>query len=117
MTAFNPAGASLITTFAQGSLNLFNISGSFRQNHLGFVSPKFRPVIDAVCVAEIASSRCALLAMTAFEVRSNPSASLRAKRSNLAARTESKFVMAGHSRPKDGVASLAYVPAIHVFGD
>ncbi len=24
------------------------------------------------------------------------------------------FVMAGHSRPKDGVASLAYVPAIHV---
>jgi hypothetical protein len=25
------------------------------------------------------------------------------------------FVMAGHSRPKDGVALLAYVPAIHVF--
>jgi hypothetical protein len=25
------------------------------------------------------------------------------------------IVMAGHSRPKDGVASLAYVPAIHVF--
>jgi hypothetical protein len=24
-------------------------------------------------------------------------------------------VMAGHSRPKDGVASLAYDPAIHVF--
>jgi hypothetical protein len=24
--------------------------------------------------------------------------------------------MAGHSRPKNGVASLAYVPAIHVFG-
>jgi hypothetical protein len=24
-------------------------------------------------------------------------------------------VMAGHSRPKDGVASLAYVPAIHDF--
>jgi len=23
--------------------------------------------------------------------------------------------MAGHSRPKDGVASRAYVPAIHVF--
>jgi hypothetical protein len=23
--------------------------------------------------------------------------------------------VAGHSRPKDGVASLAYVPAIHVF--
>jgi hypothetical protein len=23
--------------------------------------------------------------------------------------------MAGHRRPKDGVASLAYVPAIHVF--
>jgi hypothetical protein len=23
--------------------------------------------------------------------------------------------MAGHSRPKDGVASLAYVPAIHLF--
>jgi hypothetical protein len=23
--------------------------------------------------------------------------------------------MAGHSRPEDGVASLAYVPAIHVF--
>ena len=23
------------------------------------------------------------------------------------------IVMAGHSRPKDGVASLAYVPAIH----
>ena len=25
------------------------------------------------------------------------------------------FVMAGHSRPKDGVLSPAYVPAIHVF--
>jgi hypothetical protein len=25
------------------------------------------------------------------------------------------FVMAGHSRSKNGVASLAYVPAIHVF--
>jgi hypothetical protein len=25
-------------------------------------------------------------------------------------------VMAGHSRSKNGVASLAYVPAIHVFG-
>jgi hypothetical protein len=25
-------------------------------------------------------------------------------------------VMTGPSRPKDGVASLAYVPAIHVFG-
>jgi hypothetical protein len=25
------------------------------------------------------------------------------------------IVMTGHSRPKDGVASLAYVPAIHVF--
>jgi len=25
------------------------------------------------------------------------------------------FVMAGHSRLKDGVASLAYVPAIHAF--
>ena len=25
----------------------------------------------------------------------------------------STYVMAGHSRPKDGVASLAYVPAIH----
>ena len=24
-------------------------------------------------------------------------------------------VMAGHSRSKDGVASLAYVPPIHVF--
>jgi hypothetical protein len=24
--------------------------------------------------------------------------------------------MAGHSRSKNGVASLAYVPAIHVFG-
>jgi hypothetical protein len=24
------------------------------------------------------------------------------------------FVIAGHSRPKDGVASLAYDPAIHV---
>jgi hypothetical protein len=23
--------------------------------------------------------------------------------------------MAGHSRPKDGVAALAYVPAIHVY--
>ena len=29
--------------------------------------------------------------------------------------TESTFVMAGHSRPKDGVATLAYVPAIHAF--
>src|SRR5258708_1410910 len=28
---------------------------------------------------------------------------------------ESSVVMAGHSGPKDGVASLAYVPAIHVF--
>ena len=28
--------------------------------------------------------------------------------------TKSIHVMAGHSRPKDGVASLAYVPAIHV---
>jgi hypothetical protein len=25
-------------------------------------------------------------------------------------------VMAGIARPKDGVASLAYVPAIHAFG-
>jgi len=25
------------------------------------------------------------------------------------------IVMAGHSRPKDGVASLAYVPAIHAY--
>jgi hypothetical protein len=25
------------------------------------------------------------------------------------------LVMAGHSRSKNGVASLAYVPAIHVF--
>ena len=25
------------------------------------------------------------------------------------------FVMAGHTRPKDGVLSQAYVPAIHVF--
>ena len=29
---------------------------------------------------------------------------------------DSDFVMAGHSRSKNGVASLAYVPAIHVFG-
>jgi hypothetical protein len=28
-------------------------------------------------------------------------------------RQNPSFVMAGHSRPKDGVASLAYVPAIH----
>jgi hypothetical protein len=28
---------------------------------------------------------------------------------------EAKFVMPGHSRPKDGVASLAYVPGIHAF--
>ena len=26
------------------------------------------------------------------------------------------FVMPGHSRPKDGVLSHAYVPGIHVFG-
>lgn len=26
---------------------------------------------------------------------------------------QNEAVMAGHSRPKDGVASLAYVPAIH----
>jgi hypothetical protein len=32
-------------------------------------------------------------------------------------RIDSKIVMAGHSRPKDGVASLAYVPAIHVLID
>ena len=25
------------------------------------------------------------------------------------------FVMVGHTRPKDGVLSQAYVPAIHVF--
>jgi hypothetical protein len=25
------------------------------------------------------------------------------------------FVMPGHSRPKDGVATLAYVPGIHAF--
>jgi hypothetical protein len=25
--------------------------------------------------------------------------------------------MAGHSRPKDGVASLAYVPAIHALAE
>jgi hypothetical protein len=25
------------------------------------------------------------------------------------------FVIAGHSRSKNGIASLAYVPAIHVF--
>jgi hypothetical protein len=29
--------------------------------------------------------------------------------------TMPSFVMAGLSRPKDGVASLAYVPAIHAF--
>jgi hypothetical protein len=28
---------------------------------------------------------------------------------------EKKLIMAGHSRSKNGVASLAYVPAIHVF--
>src|SRR3989442_512890 len=28
--------------------------------------------------------------------------------------TLSRFVMAGHSRSKNGIASLAYVPAIHV---
>jgi hypothetical protein len=28
-------------------------------------------------------------------------------------RTQPSTVMAGHSRPKDGVATLAYVPAIH----
>jgi hypothetical protein len=27
--------------------------------------------------------------------------------------TKSLFIMAGHSRSKNGVASLAYVPAIH----
>jgi len=32
-------------------------------------------------------------------------------------RTNSKFVLAGHSRLKDGVASLAYDPAIHVLLD
>ena len=31
------------------------------------------------------------------------------------ARQGNLIVMAGYSRPKDGVASLAYVPAIHVF--
>ena len=30
-------------------------------------------------------------------------------------RAEKSIVMAGHSRSKNGVASLAYVPAIHVF--
>jgi len=29
-------------------------------------------------------------------------------------RNSRTFVMAGHSRSKNGVASLAYVPAIHV---
>jgi hypothetical protein len=28
-------------------------------------------------------------------------------------RQNATFVIAGHSRPKDGVATLAYVPAIH----
>ena len=31
-------------------------------------------------------------------------------------RTALSIVMAGHSRPKDGVASLAYVPAIPILG-
>jgi hypothetical protein len=35
-------------------------------------------------------------------------------RLEFSAYVESDIVMAGHSRPKDGVASLAYVPAIHV---
>jgi hypothetical protein len=34
---------------------------------------------------------------------------------NQEAQWEFPFVMAGHSRPKDGVLSPAYVPAIHVF--
>jgi hypothetical protein len=59
---------------------------------LGFVSPKCGMALSAVRVAEIASSRCALLAMTAS---TEPSASLRAKRSNLAACAEPKLVMAG----------------------
>ena len=33
----------------------------------------------------------------------------------MSVRTDLDDVMAGHSRPKDGVASLAYVPAIHDF--
>jgi hypothetical protein len=51
-------------------------------------------------MAEIASSRCALLAMTAS---TKLSTSLRAKRSNLASCAEPTFVMAG------------LVPAIHAF--
>jgi hypothetical protein len=30
--------------------------------------------------------------------------------------TDLSTVMPGHSRPQDGVASLAYVPGIHVLG-
>ena len=33
---------------------------------------------------------------------------------NQEARRETSLVMAGHSRPKDGVLSHAYVPATHV---
>jgi hypothetical protein len=33
----------------------------------------------------------------------------------MARRKATRSVMAGHSRPKDGVALLAYVPVIHVF--
>jgi hypothetical protein len=29
--------------------------------------------------------------------------------------TAFEFVMPGYSRPKDGVATLAYVPGIHAF--
>jgi hypothetical protein len=68
-------------------------SGSFRQNaietvrHLGFVSPK-RHSEDL-------------------------SGSFRQNASSGSFRQTATFVMAGHSRPKDGVAPLAYVPAIH----
>jgi hypothetical protein len=47
-----------------------------------------------------------------MEIASIP-AQCRARQRNGDPHRDLSFVIAGHSRPKDGVASLAYDPAIH----
>src|SRR5262249_19701137 len=46
-----------------------------------------------------------------------PRARKRGPRATDCGRRDSVSVMAGHSRPKDGVLPHAYVPAIHVFSE
>src|SRR4051812_4918464 len=50
------------------------------------------------------------LSATGATIRSGPWMRVLSFSTNVSSRSA---VMAGHSRPKDGVASLAYVPAIH----